>query len=211
MRKYPKTPLTNLQQRVVVLYKAGLKTTDIEAQTGVNRGSVSWILGKAGVPARRKRDYIPNLNEKDVVDRYVERGESPFIICRELGLSEGLVRGILKANGVMRRAGNPGGLRRSSPTYETEFKRARPCARERAEGRCEVIVSPTCSGQGTHVHHRKIRSQGGTNDLSNLLVVCHPCHKFIHDHPEMSYEKGWLVRSSNRLPSSTAGMDHAGP
>lgn len=51
-----------------------------------------------------------------------------------------------------------------------------------------------CVGRAAHVHHRRLRSQGGGDEPSNLLAVCPPCHRYIHDHPAESYERGWLLR-----------------
>jgi 5-methylcytosine-specific restriction endonuclease McrA len=33
-----------------------------------------------------------------------------------------------------------------------------------------------------HVHHRKYRSRGGTNALTNLLGVCRSHHDWTHAH-----------------------------
>ena len=45
-------------------------------------------------------------------------------------------------------------------------------------GICEI---PTCMNMtDLVVHHIKRRSQGGTNDLSNLKVLCKGHHKMIH-------------------------------
>lgn len=52
-----------------------------------------------------------------------------------------------------------------------------------------------CTGRAVHMHHRKRRSQGGTNDPTNLIAVCVACHSYIHNHPAISYERGWLVHS----------------
>lgn len=41
-------------------------------------------------------------------------------------------------------------------------------------------------------HHLVRRSQGGDNTLENGIFVCDPCHRYIHDHPEESYIRGWL-------------------
>lgn len=66
----------------------------------------------------------------------------------------------------------------------------------RSQGRCEKCLLPLWE---LEVHHRKLRSQGGTWDLSNVLAVCPRCHNqhpdSIHDNPRMAYEHGWLVRS----------------
>ena len=47
------------------------------------------------------------------------------------------------------------------------------------------------------LHHRLRRSQGGPDEAWNL-IGCHPqCHDRIHAEPEVSFAKGWLVRSSD--------------
>jgi hypothetical protein len=46
-----------------------------------------------------------------------------------------------------------------------------------------------------HRHHRKMRSQGGTDDPSNIMFVSPELHRFIHDNPGLSYARGWLVKS----------------
>lgn len=70
---------------------------------------------------------------------------------------------------------------------------------ERSSGHCEVAGEPL-----THsfaVHHRKRRSQGGTNDLTNLMIVCHFHHnggtQSIHAQPALSYRRGWLVHEAD--------------
>lgn len=60
---------------------------------------------------------------------------------------------------------------------------------------CEARASEKCTGRAVHTHHRKLRSQGGTDDQSNLLAVCLQCHHHIHMNPALSYERGWLVKS----------------
>ena len=46
-----------------------------------------------------------------------------------------------------------------------------------------------------HRHHRKRRSQGGTDDPVNILEVTPEIHDWIHGNPEQAYELGWLVKS----------------
>jgi len=96
--------------------------------------------------------------------------------------------------------GRPAGSH-AEPTYESEFKRMRPVIRRRSHGQCEVRCSQACQGKATHVHHRKMRSQGGDNSEANLLHVCARCHLTIHDGPAIAYEHGWLVHSWDE-PSS---------
>ena len=44
-------------------------------------------------------------------------------------------------------------------------------------------------------HHRKLRSQGGSDEPANLLSVCAFCHEWIHHNVEDAHNMGWLVRS----------------
>ena len=63
----------------------------------------------------------------------------------------------------------------------------------RAAGLCE------CCGDraGQVVHHRKRRSQGGTNALANLMLLDGDCHRRIHDEPEWARSRGFLLRRSD--------------
>jgi 5-methylcytosine-specific restriction endonuclease McrA len=76
--------------------------------------------------------------------------------------------------------------------YELEFRKMKPIVRKRSKYQCEAKTD-VCIGGGQHVHHRKLRSQGGTNSEANLIDVCMPCHEWIHAHPALSYQRGWLL------------------
>ena len=80
--------------------------------------------------------------------------------------------------------------------FAKELDRATPALVDRAEGRCELRHLFTCAGQ-LHRHHRLRRSHGGTNELSNLLLVCDRHHRYIHAEPAIAYAQGWLVRSGS--------------
>ena len=67
---------------------------------------------------------------------------------------------------------------------------ARRAVAARSGGVCEACGAAAAS----HVHHRKLRSQGGDNSPENLLHCCHGCHQQIHLNPERAYELGLLVR-----------------
>lgn len=82
----------------------------------------------------------------------------------------------------------------------------------RCGGYCEKCGWPL--SESWAAHHRQLRSQGGADDASNLLAVCHGCHNgntdSIHLNPDFSYELGYLVRSWDhpkkaavRLPDGT--------
>lgn len=67
----------------------------------------------------------------------------------------------------------------------------------RSQGRCEARgFSPLCTGYGIHAHHVVRRSQGGRNEPSNLLWVCHPCHERIHACPADALVAGLLKPGS---------------
>ena len=46
-----------------------------------------------------------------------------------------------------------------------------------------------------HRHHRKLRSQGGGDEPSNIMLVTPLQHDWIHRNPGEAYAIGWLVHS----------------
>lgn len=66
---------------------------------------------------------------------------------------------------------------------------------ERAQSYCEG-----CGWNlGVEAHHRRPRGAGGskrtsTNQPSNALWLCRPCHGYAEYHRTEAREKGWLVR-----------------
>lgn len=68
---------------------------------------------------------------------------------------------------------------------------------DRSGGICEVCGIASA----TNWHHRKNRSQGGGDELSNALHLCGSgttgCHGRITEHPAESYRCGWSVRSGH--------------
>lgn len=71
------------------------------------------------------------------------------------------------------------------------FKKTSLRVKERSGGVCEACGMD----RGEHVHHRKLRSQGGDNQQTNLIYVSAACHDRIHMNPKDSYELGLLVHS----------------
>ena len=83
-------------------------------------------------------------------------------------------------------------VRRRSPrsaAYSEELALMRPVVVARAGGACHVCADP-----GTVVHHRKLRSQGGTNEVDNLMLLCQTCHEYVHNHPALSLAAGYILR-----------------
>lgn len=65
----------------------------------------------------------------------------------------------------------------------------------RAMGMCEIMSRETgCNGRAEHLHHRRLRSQGGEHTVENLIHICSPCHAWLHAHPAIAYTNGWLVK-----------------
>lgn len=58
-----------------------------------------------------------------------------------------------------------------------------------------------CLGEAQDCHHRKVRGMGGTRDvdtalgLANLITLCRECHDWVHSHPKLAYDDGYLVHS----------------
>jgi 5-methylcytosine-specific restriction endonuclease McrA len=93
---------------------------------------------------------------------------------------------------------------RSNPLRRTRMKPGRPSKRPipkevadaviaRAAGACEACRFTL--GEIGHMHHRRLRSQGGQHTPENLLLCHNSCHSMIHHLPEVSYGLGLLVRS----------------
>lgn len=85
------------------------------------------------------------------------------------------------------------GAKRVAPrsiAYTEELRERSILVLARCDGICEVRhFAPV-----EHIHHRLRRSQGGKNELDNLLGLCRPCHDWIHRYPGQSYEMGYMLR-----------------
>lgn len=54
---------------------------------------------------------------------------------------------------------------------------------ERDNGLCQQ-----CGAPGTEIHHVKFRSQGGRGVYSNGVLLCHSCHRKVHDNRELALQ-----------------------
>lgn len=66
-----------------------------------------------------------------------------------------------------------------------------------AGGCCQAGLEG-CTHRATEGHHRKLRSQGGGDELSNCIAVCHACHMRLHAQPRLAAELG-LMESQKSL------------
>jgi hypothetical protein len=48
-----------------------------------------------------------------------------------------------------------------------------------------------------HVHHRRLRSQGGPSTYSNQVTLCQKCHGYFHAHPAEASAAGMILFRGN--------------
>jgi 5-methylcytosine-specific restriction endonuclease McrA len=85
--------------------------------------------------------------------------------------------------------------KRSQPEFWT-WQQLRAWVFERDGGRC-VRCGRGLSGHW-ECHHRRLRSQGGQDVLSNLIALCNPggCHEWVHLNREAAQLHGWICVSA---------------
>lgn len=59
----------------------------------------------------------------------------------------------------------------------------------------EEVFVPSAEG-----HHILSRARGGPNERWNYLAVCWSCHRWIHVHPRLSEQAGWLAKVGASSP-----------
>lgn len=75
-----------------------------------------------------------------------------------------------------------------------EWQELREQVYARAQGRCERC-GRDLEDTGLECHHRRLRSQGGRDEVENLAALCPACHhQGVHAHPERARAEGWIVR-----------------
>lgn len=73
-----------------------------------------------------------------------------------------------------------------------ETQRARLATR--SGGRCERCGCDL-NAVGMEAHHRKLRSQGGGHEITNLVALCPACHRRCHDKRLRAINRGLIVPS----------------
>lgn len=85
----------------------------------------------------------------------------------------------------------------SRPKGQPKRKRipeqVRRAVRARSGEQCEFASGGVrCEEMAVHMHHRRRRSQGGRDTVSNLVDLCSSCHSWTHEHPEAAAALGLL-------------------
>lgn len=92
---------------------------------------------------------------------------------------------------------------------EQVITRARGCCE-----RCGVVIRPWMDFS---IHHRLPRGRGGTNVLSNLVLLCgsattpQGCHLQVESQRTAAYDTGWLVKTGHvpaERPVLVYGLGH---
>ncbi len=61
--------------------------------------------------------------------------------------------------------------------YGSPWRRLRKLIIKRDKGLCQSCLIKGLAQAGTHVDHITPKSQGGTNAMNNLQLLCKPCHQ----------------------------------
>jgi hypothetical protein len=87
----------------------------------------------------------------------------------------------------------------------TDSKRAFEAARERDGNRCQFPTTRTkvlpwlkCGSPAVEVHHRRLRSQQGKDEINNLICLCNQHHVYVHRHVAESRKLGLLIHTGDR-------------
>lgn len=65
-----------------------------------------------------------------------------------------------------------------SGTTDEWLKLKKACL-ERDDYSCQRCEKRNRQGQGMTAHHLVPRSEEGIDDLTNLVILCHPCHDYV--------------------------------
>jgi len=55
--------------------------------------------------------------------------------------------------------------------------------------KCDILFCANCFAKATQLHHIKYKSQGGTDDVKNLIPLCFTCHSRHHTRNEPTTEE----------------------
>lgn len=76
------------------------------------------------------------------------------------------------------------------------MKKLREQLWQRCNGYCEVCGFPL-EKENYALHHRKLRSRGGKDEIANVMALHHKCHNLgtnsVHLNPKWATENGFMV------------------
>ena len=92
-----------IKDKVVELYKQGVKTQEITNQTGVERPTIYWILNERGVRPSRTRRQAEGLDVNQVLEQLAaaerENGRLTEALSRATALNEALMEQVARGDG----------------------------------------------------------------------------------------------------------------
>jgi len=53
---------------------------------------------------------------------------------------------------------------------------------------CEI-----CKRAATEIHHKSGRNGERLNDISKFMAICRTCHTWVHNNPQQSRNKNWII------------------
>ena len=83
---------------------------------------------------------------------------------------------------------------------DAQYQRSRYDVFERAGGRCELMITPECTGRCEQVHHKAGRNIPDPHRLELLIGCCLHCHNYVHQYPSEAYDSGWSIRKNGLRP-----------
>ncbi len=91
-------------------------------------------------------------------------------------------------------------IRRISPKQRKRLSTWARVSAERLEqtgGLCEVNTDGCWRIADKRCHHRRLKSQGGKEEISNAVAVCFMCHCAVHQRPGWAEANGWIITRRN--------------
>ena len=93
------------------------------------------------------------------------------------------------AGGNILQNDTPAARRMAKPPEDPIPQAVRRAVKARADNHCERCRR-FC--EYPHLHHVRLRSQGGGHTPDNLLALCDGCHGIVHAKPKNSHKEGTL-------------------
>ena len=63
----------------------------------------------------------------------------------------------------------------------------------------DEVFCTQCGALAVDIHHIKFRSQGGSDQIENLIALCRKHHTYAHDHNTLEHRKHLTELQKNLL------------